>query len=493
MHRRIALGALIAALLAGLAAAPAASAQGKLPRPPSPKFVKCSSEQVAFLKDAWWEAYRYVHAADQLLDYIASRPAVERGELWSRDHGSGFVPSPRRYFGPYTSKALGYVREAVDKARRRFIYQGPAGFKGINRLRCRRYCAGNPSAFHFPTQEIATCPKFWKRARNGFVPSDQRRAQGAFTLTHEMFHWLRVNGLYIVDFHTDGAGPHPNRKYYGIDNVTYLAENVQRWAIRNNDTYAFFTQAVKGAPAPTYVGVFADKESSGTGAFFRDMTFSQLVAKQKELEKTQYLADVETYLRGGERRYSGLWRIGSGSGALTAKARNTFLEQFTALKQTQELLDLEVYRDDAGNRTYLGVYRLKPGPLGDSGLFVDMTWEDLVQKWNAFAASAYLADVEAYLDGGKERFAGVWRVGKGTGALLRHSDHGTFDKLKGEQDASQQLIDFERYRTASGAEMRLGVWRVGGPGRELSRDRTVSAFDEFWKSMAATRTMIDVE
>jgi hypothetical protein len=480
--------------LAGLVATPAAFAtHGKIPRPPSPNFVNCSSEQIAFLKDSWWEAYRYAREADGLMDFIASRPAADRAELWSRDFGSGLVPSPRRYFGPYTPDRLDYVRGAIDKARRRFTYDGPASFKGINRLRCRKYCAKNPSAFHFPTQEIATCPVFWKRARNGFKSVEARRAEAAHTLVHEMFHWIRVDGKYVVDYHTDGAGPHPNRKYYGIDNVTYLAEHVPRWAIRNNDTYAYFTQAVKRAPEPTFTGIFAEKEGAGTGGMFRDLTWSQLVAKQQELAPGQYLADVETYLRHGERRYTGLWRIGSGAGALHAMSRNAFAADFNARKNTEDLIDVEVYRE-GGQQVYIGVYRFKaPGAVGDGGLLLDMTWESLAANHSAFAANAYLADVETYLDGDKRRFVGVWRVGTGTGALLRHTDAKTFGKLEAAQNATQQLIDFERYQTGDGKTMLLGVWRSAPVGRERSRERTWPGFEALWLSLAPSRTLIDVE
>jgi len=484
----------LALLLAGVAATPAdAAGTGKLPPPPSPNFVNCSSSQIAFLKDAWWEAYRYAHQADKLMDHIAASPAAERAELWNRDFGSGLVPSPRRYFGPYTAKRLEYVHGAVDKARRRFVYEGTAGFKGINRLRCRTYCADDPSAFHFPTQEIATCPKFWKRATNGFNSVEARRAEAAHTLVHEIFHWLSVGGKYVVDYHTDGAGPHPNRKYYGIDNVTYLAEKAPDWAIRNNDTYAYFTQSVKQAPQPAYAGVFADKEGAGTGALYSDLTLNGLLAKAKEFAGMQYLADVETYMRGGERRYAALWRIGPGTVPMVVGSRQQFLADFTARKGGANLIDVEVFRQ-GGQLTYLGVYRLKqPGQVGDAGLLVDLTWEGLAARQKEFAANAYLADFETYLDGGQRRWLGVWQVGPGSGALLAHTNADTWAQLKAQQDATQQLIDFERYQTEDGRTMQVGVWRARAQGRERSQDRRWDDFVGLWKSLNPVRTLIDIE
>jgi hypothetical protein len=297
----------------------------------------------------------------------------------------------------------------------------------------------------------------------------------------------------VVDYHTDAAGPHPNRKYYGIANVTYLAEHAPNWAIRNNDTYAYFTQSVKRAPEPTFTGIFADKESAGTGAMFGDLTWSELAAKAKELAPGQYLADVETYLRHGERRYTGLWRLGSGAGALQSLHRDAFIADWTARKKTEDLIDVEIYRD-GGQWTYVGVYRLKaPGAVGDGGLLLDMTWKSLAANHAALAAKAYLADVETYLVGDQRRFVGVWRVGAGNGALLRHTDAKTFEKLEADQAATQQMIDFERYQTADGKSMLLGVWHTGAVGRGRSRERTWPAFQAFWQSLWPNRTMIDVE
>ena len=82
------------------------------------------------------------------------------------------------------------------------------------------------------------------------------------TLAHETFHWIKTGARYVKDRHSDGAGPHPNRKYYGITNVTYLAENEPIWAVRNNDTYAYFTQAVANRPEPVYTGCSQTRELS---------------------------------------------------------------------------------------------------------------------------------------------------------------------------------------------------------------------------------------
>jgi hypothetical protein len=143
---------------------------------------------------------------------------------------------------------------------------------------------------------------------------------------------------------------------------------------------------------------------------------------------------------------------------------------------------------------YLGVYRLKPpGQVGDAGLLVDQTWEGLAARQKEFAANAYLADFETYVDGGQRRWLGVWHVGPGSGALLAHTNADTWATLKAQQDATQQLIDFERYQTDDGRTMQVGVWRAGATGRERSQDRRWDDFVGLWKSLNPSRTLIDIE
>ena len=477
-RRRIAKSArwmLSTALLATVVAAPSADAtHGKLAPPPYPKISSCSSDQAAYLKSAWWEAYRYVHDADQLLDYIAAAPAADRAELWRRDNGAGQVPSPRRYFGTYTADRLGDVRRATERARGRFAN------RGIRKIACHEWCAEDPSAYHAAVGKIVTCPVFWRDARDPKVDAEARLSTAARRLVHETFHWLRADAEYVTDLHGGGT-----KKYYGMDNVTYLAENKPSWATHNNDSYAYFTRAVNKAAAPTFSGVFADKETGGSGALYREMTWSGLQARIAELGPGQYLADVETYLRDGERRYSGLWRIGTGGGTVHAMPLSQFHADHATRRNTEDLIDVEVYRD-GGKTMALGVYRAKTAS-GVGGLLVDLTWAGLAAKQQEYAANAYLADFETYLVNGERRWVGVWRVGTGTGALIRHHDK-EFRALKAGFDKTQQLIDYERY-----GDMLVGVWRAASQGRELSREHSASDFEKVWQSLWPTRTLIDIE
>ena len=139
-------------------------------------FTNCSSEQVAYLGKAWPEAYRYVYAANRLLTYIHDQPAGNRSALWSQDMGTGLVPSPRRYFGPYDAHRFSLTREAVSEVLDGFRR------KRVTRFSCLKNCAADidgdvPSAFH--TRPIITlCKPFWDRALNGFATPQARLSSG---------------------------------------------------------------------------------------------------------------------------------------------------------------------------------------------------------------------------------------------------------------------------------------------------------------------------
>ena len=54
---------------------------------------------------------------------------------------------------------------------------------------------------------------------------------------------------------------------------------------------------------------------------------------------------------------------------------------------------------------------------GTGALFFDLTWDNLVLRWKELGSNQYLANVEVYRHNGQWRYAGVWRVGPGNGAL----------------------------------------------------------------------------
>ncbi len=456
-------------------------------------------------------AHYYAWRTDHTLQRIKALPAEERERAWSSDfqESAAVSTSLSNYFGPYNAGRLSFISEAVNKALLRFEQRGSV-VKGIHTLRCGQPIApkadedtdvcpagnpggsGSPSAYHAPVGVIVTCPESWQDAFDTSVDKDVRLHRSARRMVHEIFHWLSVNRKYVKDRHGDGVGGHEDKKYYGVANVDYLAKHKPEWSTINNDTYAYFT-ANTGSAETLYSVVWTQKEGSGTGALFFDLTWEQLVAKWNELSAQQYLADVSSYVKNGSRRYTAVWRVGTGSGALYQEAWPKFAAKFSELKDTQDLIDIEVVPSGNDFR-YLGVWRKKqPGAKGDGGLLNSLSWDDLVARWKEFGKNAYLCDVETYRKDGKRLYVGVWRAGSGNGALLQTTSWDDFAKYKQKQNKTQDLIDFERYLAEDGKWRYLGVWRDGSPSGVLHATLNRQEFDGRRKEYKAKYTLLDVE
>ena len=106
---------------------------------------------------------------------------------------------------------------------------------------------------------------------------------------------------------------------------------------------------------------------------------------------------------------------------------------------------------------FAGIWSVKDAG-GVGGLLYDLTWDGLVSRWKELGAgNQYLADVEAYEVTGQWRYAALWRIGPGNGALYAKS-WPEFEKVWNDVKGSQDLIDLEVIET--GGEPRfLGVWR----------------------------------
>ena len=92
----------------------------------------------------------------------------------------------------------------------------------------------------------------------------------------------------------------------------------------------------------------------------------------KELGENQYLADVESYVVNGQRRYLAVWRVGKGNGALFASTWGEFTKKFAEWKETQDLIDVEAYKS-GDTWMFLGVFRHKQEKTGDGGLLAGLT------------------------------------------------------------------------------------------------------------------------
>lgn len=232
-------------------------------------------------------------------------------------------------------------------------------------------------------------------------------------------------------------------------------------------------QAQAALPAaPVYAGVWdAEEGDDHPGALYVDMDWDHLVARWKSLPgEGLRLADVEVYRKDGQWRYTALWRKGAGNGALLLAPWAEFLKTWKDLRQTQELVDLEVI-DDRGTLKFLGVWQRKPRADDSAGaLFVDLSWHELQARHKATGKGQYLADVVTYLKGGQRVFAGVWRVGGDNGALYLQTRWIDFVARQRELDGTQKLIDFNPYQTPEGEWKFIGVWKPAA-----HRGRTIDA------------------
>ncbi|HEU4389746.1 MAG TPA: M35 family metallo-endopeptidase, partial [Blastocatellia bacterium] len=426
-------------LAAGMpAAASAVEYPADFPATPFPELKGCSDGQEEYLRLAWRRAHYFTWRAYKLLDHIMSQPTeAQRVALWNRDYinaKSSSVPSPRRWFGPFNQKRASRARGAIEKALKRFEMEGK-WVEGIKTLRCGQPIApkqdehtdvcpgdnpggdGPPGGYHSPIGTIVTCPPFWDRANDPSVDKDDRLDDSARSLVHETFHWLSVDSRYVTDLHL-------GKKYYGHDRARDLAENKPDEAIYNNDNYAWFAYFV-GRYEPTFIAVYGPDEGSGTGGMFVDLTWEDLNSWRNKLSDKQYLSNVETYIKNGERRFTAVWRVGKGAGAMWASEWPEFEKKWKELKKTQDLIDIEVY--PAGDKLmFLGVYRAKQTDSGDGGLFIDQSWDSLINKWNDFSPVAWLADVETYVKDGQRKFAAVWRPGPGNADLFWTKDGNAF-------------------------------------------------------------------
>jgi hypothetical protein len=256
---------------------------------------------------------------------------------------------------------------------------------------------------------------------------------------------------------------------------------------------------------PIFAGSWSKKDPAAGGAFYYDQTWDQLVSHWKELgRQNQYLADVAAYQRNGEWRYAGLWRIGTGNGALLLAPWNDFIKTWKELQDTQELIDLEMVGADDSWR-FLGVWRVRPPERrqtqgtgkGSGGLLVGLTWDQLVAKRTELGGEQYLANVKTYVSGGKRLFAGAWRVGPGNGALYWLKDWSQFVEQKRRLDATQELVDFEMFQTGDGEWNFIGVWRVSARSGPLEASHDDKAFKPLtadqlvdkWKARMQTATL----
>jgi len=151
-----------------------------------------------------------------------------------------------------------------------------------------------------------------------------------------------------------------------------------------------------------YLGCWRHKQgrNRGDGAFFVGLTWDELVEQRKRLGQHQYLSDVETYVSNGKRLFAGVWRVGSGNGALYwMKDWPQFAELKRSLNATQEMLDFEMFQTDDGQWNFLGVWRQSAKAAGllhatsSTNSFRPLTADQLLDQWEKLKTTHTLVDI----------------------------------------------------------------------------------------------------
>jgi len=161
----------------------------------------------------------------------------------------------------------------------------------------------------------------------------------------------------------------------------------------------------------------------------------------------QRLINVETYVDGGQLRFLGVFRAGSGGYMLTPLGLDwTAFAKFwdDNSKLGQRLINIESYMHN-GKRCYLGVFRAGSGGyvLSPNG----KDWNEFVTFWKAQSDQLRLIDVETFESGGKRIYLGVWReAGGGTYLWGGQEDWECFTGKWAENNQNNlRLVDFETY------------------------------------------------
>ncbi|MGE3366774.1 MAG: hypothetical protein AB7I34_25400 [Rhizobiaceae bacterium] len=385
------------------------------------------------------------------------------------------------------------MREGLKKAEQRF--RGVGNVK-IRELRCGQPIAasenehtdvcpaaatggGWPNAFHLPPGVIVTCPSFWNAMNNQFQDPEVRKDDAAMTLVHEVYHWLSIDDCpsrrvtcvkYVTDYHGDGAGGIPDRFWKGADRSRELARLSPRHATRNNDSYANFIRNV-GTSQPYVHGIWEQRPGGSQGDYshVHMLPWDSFVLHWESRGRDFELVDISTYVHFNTRLYSGLWHRSPGrNGALFyLTSWRAFEDKWRELQPTQELVDIEVFKD-GDHLSYIGVWRVRDaGDRNVGAMFSGLTWDEFVARWQEVPKWQYLADIEAYHDvDGQLRFAGVWRARPDLSdatpnSLWRFNGMQAFADHFRQIASGNTLVDVERFYD-NGQEVYVGIWRGGG-------------------------------
>jgi hypothetical protein len=269
-------------------------------------------------------------------------------------------------------------------------------------------------------------------------------------------HYTQLRDGRAVRSHFDGKA---------IDTHAGNPESIGSWG---TDRAEDITSQNCSRQGSRYMGVFRQESGeAGAHALWLHDTRRGFTEKWRELGRQNLrLIDLKIVTFGSKKRYSGVFREGTGRYALWLDdTRDGFVDKWKELSgKGLRLINLEISGEGRARR-YSGVFRQGSGR---HALWLDDTRDGFVDKWRDLSGKGLrLIDIEVSGEGSGRRYSGVFRQGSGRHALWLDANwRGFTRKWKELSDKGLRLIDLE-LSDVGGQRLYSGVFRQGTGGYRL--------------------------
>ena len=225
---------------------------------------------------------------------------------------------------------------------------------------------------------------------------------------------------------------------------------------------------------------------SGSNIVTEPLSRSEFVTRGEELTAQGLrLIDVETAQVNGDRIYTGVWVSGTGSNLFEGPMTRAEFRTARQEKQAQGLMlvDFEVFRNNNGQRQFLGVWR--PGS-GEEKLTLPRNADEFIALGQQLTAEGLrLVDVEVEQTENGLKYRGLWQTGTGSNIFSDARSPEAFRSLRDQMVADGlELVDIERIG-APGSQQFVSVWASGNGASRLSQPRNFESFVTFGQQQTA--------
>lgn len=163
-----------------------------------------------------------------------------------------------------------------------------------------------------------------------------------------------------------------------------------------------------------YAGIWVQNKEGLAWASYRNQSDAEFSATFDDLSKKGFMiVDVESYVAGGERLYSGIW-LQNSDGLGWIERRNMTSDEYAGYfddyaARGYRVIDLESYMLGNGAQRYAAIWVQNTSGRGWFA-YRDMGAQGFSNRWNQLRDAGYrLIDFEVYATDGGIRYAGVWR------------------------------------------------------------------------------------